>query len=159
MFEPPLSHPVSISVLEDWIYWVNMGPSEVTIIRHNKRIDGDDTDTLKTIPIQFQPLRLKVYHSLAQAKQRSPCSSRVTDCSHLCVPLSTPSGPTTSCLCPRNSSSCSVNSTELEEQEEHITEEGSISALTIGLIASSVIILIISIAVLVSSNNNNLDLS
>jgi len=102
-----LHHPVSASILEDWIYWTEWKQNGSGIYKANK-FDGSDLTKVTEASLHLKPMSVAVWHSYRQPSAPSLCRGRALPCSHLCVPsphlphtAGSPSqAPTSTCLCP-----------------------------------------------------------
>ena len=124
-----LSHPFSISVLEDWVYWTN-GLNTSTLYKANK-FDGSLLTMVSEAPVQ--PVSIAVWHAYRQPASPSLCASRPINCSHICVPrpilpnkagVSPPKETSwTTCLCGKDHLLAEDGATCLP----HLSTEGSSS--------------------------------
>ncbi|KAJ6647666.1 Prolow-density lipoprotein receptor-related protein 1, partial [Pseudolycoriella hygida] len=88
-----LSHPFSIAVFENHVYWTDWRTNSV--IRANK---WNGSETLTLLKSNSQPFGITIMHSSRQPRSNfNPCSTNNGGCSHLCL-LST--NKTFKCECP-----------------------------------------------------------
>ena len=105
-----LHHPVSVSVLEDWVYWTEWNQNGSVVYKANK-FDGSELAKVTEASLHLKPMSLAVWHAYRQPPMASLCKRRSPSCSHLCAPRPRmlqkaglrQSGriQATSCLCPR----------------------------------------------------------
>ena len=105
-----LHHPVSVSVLEDWVYWTEWNQNGSVVYKANK-FDGSELAKVTEASLHLKPMSLAVWHSYRQPQMTSLCKERSPACSHLCVPApkmlrragvrKSGGAQATSCLCPR----------------------------------------------------------
>jgi hypothetical protein len=106
-----LHHPVSVSVLEDWVYWTEWNQNGSVVYKANK-FDGSELAKVTEASLHLKPMSLAVWHSYRQPPMTALCIERSPACSHLCVPApkmlqragvrQSGRAQATSCLCPRN---------------------------------------------------------
>lgn len=75
-----LSHPFSISLFENYVYWTDWRTNSV--IRANKW-NGSDIQVIHRT--QTQPFGIQVLHSSRQPRDLNPCGANNGGCSHLCL--------------------------------------------------------------------------
>ncbi|XP_031616659.1 prolow-density lipoprotein receptor-related protein 1 isoform X3 [Contarinia nasturtii] len=105
-----LSHPFSISLFENYVYWTDWRTSSV--MRANKWNGSDVTTVDRTAS---QPFGIQILHSSRQPREgSSPCANKNGGCSHLCL-LSI--SKTMKCECPHVMQLSSDNKTCIQNEE------------------------------------------
>ncbi|XP_077861881.1 very low-density lipoprotein receptor-like [Saccoglossus kowalevskii] len=95
--ETILSHPFSITVFGDLMYWTDWETE--SIHKANKFTGSDPTTITEKL---YSPMSIHVYHSLRQPAGINHCGVNNGKCSHLCVaaPQIRSSSAKITCLCP-----------------------------------------------------------
>lgn len=105
-----LSHPFSISLFENYVYWTDWRTNSV--MRANKWNGSDVTTVDRT---SSQPFGIQILHSSRQPREGpSPCADNNGGCSHLCL-LSI--SKTYKCECPHVMQLSADNKTCIQNEE------------------------------------------
>ena len=154
-----LQQPVSVSVLEDWVYWSDVDTHTNNIYKANK-FDGSGLVRIAEDQLQQSQIFVKAFHSVLQPNWKNYCQTRERKCSHICIP-DIHEAKQTSCLCPpdwrlsednttcqdRNKSKAVTSHFGLEEElEAHQNSQQKknlILVLIIGLIGASLVLVIL----------------
>lgn len=136
----PLHHQVSVSVMEDLVFWSEVGPNTSTIYQANKA-DGTGVKMLTSSRLHHQPMSVAAYHQLRQPSSPNLCPSRHVPCSHICVPapviLDTAAVTATACLCPKQYSRLEDHSTCVKVSQDQ--EETEIKQLDVEKVLEEII--------------------
>jgi hypothetical protein len=92
-----LSHPFSISVFEDTLYWTDWSTES---IHKTNKFNGSAVSNVAIA--LFSPMDIHVFHKLKQPSDEARCGNNNGGCSHMCLPspMITRSSARYSCACP-----------------------------------------------------------
>ena len=124
-----LSHPFSISVFEDTLYWTDW---QTESIHMTNKFNSSVVSTVATS--LFSPMDIHVFHELKQPKDTARCENN-GGCSHMCLPAPVISAFSAlyTCACPNgwtlklDGHTCKAPETTAKTPFQHVTTAEALS--------------------------------